>query len=83
MSGHHPPIRCRDFKAILKKRGFSLKPVKRSGGSHEQWVGYVDDIFRKVTIDCSKSPFTQKLIRSMAAQAGIPVEEIYRLYREL
>ena len=37
MSGHHPPITCSDFKAILKQLGFTKREGKnQTGGSHEQ-----------------------------------------------
>jgi hypothetical protein len=79
MSGHHPPLSCSDFKAILKKLGFEPRP-KKSGTSHEDWVGTVAGVFRKVTVDCPKAPFSQDLISSMAKQAGVNKKEIYRLH---
>jgi len=79
MSGHHPPISCADFKAILKQLGFSPRPNK-SGTSHEQWIGNVGGRFRKVTVDCPKAPFTQDLIASMAKQAGVSKKQIYDLH---
>jgi predicted RNA binding protein YcfA (HicA-like mRNA interferase family) len=82
MSGHHPPLSCTDFKAILKKLGFSLRP-KKSGSSHEDWVGSIGGKFRKVTVDCPKAPFSQDLIESMAKQAGVTKKRIYQIYRGL
>jgi predicted RNA binding protein YcfA (HicA-like mRNA interferase family) len=82
MSGHHPPLSCSDFKAILKKLGFSHRP-KKSGTSHEDWVATIDGKFRKVTVDCPKAPFNQDLIDSMAKQAGVTKKRIYEIYRGL
>jgi hypothetical protein len=79
MSGQHPPIGCEDFKAILKKLGFAPRPPK-SGTSHEQWVGNIGGIFRKVTVDCPKAPFSPDLISSMARQAGVTRKRIYDIY---
>jgi hypothetical protein len=77
MSGQHPPITCADFKKILTSLGFRHRPGK-SGSSHEQWVGQdANGQFRKVTVDCPKSPFSQDLISSMAKQAGVTKKRIY------
>jgi predicted RNA binding protein YcfA (HicA-like mRNA interferase family) len=75
MSGHQPPLTCDEFKDILRKMGF--KPRPRKGTSHEQWVGEVGGVFRKVTVDCPKAPFSQSLIGSMAKQAGVTKKIIY------
>lgn len=82
MSGHHPPITCADFKAILKRLGFTPRP-KKSGTSHEDWVATLDGTFRKVTVDCPKAPFSQDLISSMARQAGVTKKRIYQIYFSL
>ncbi len=79
MSGQHPPISCADFKAILKQLGFAPRP-KKSGTSHEDWVGNTGGRFRKVTVDCPKAPFGQGLISSMAHQAGVTKKRIYEIY---
>ena len=75
MSGHHPPLTCDEVKAILKKMGFTPRPQK--GTSHEHWVATIDGIFRKVTVDCPKAPFSQFLIGSMAKQAGVTKKVFY------
>ena len=79
MSGHHPPITCADFKAILTRLGFVYRPG-RSGTSHEDWIATVNGQFRKVTVDCPKAPFSQDLISSMAKQAGVTKKRIYEIY---
>jgi hypothetical protein len=82
VSGQHPPISCRDFKAILRHLGFSPRPQK-SGTSHEDWVATINGEFKKVTVDCPKAPFSQDLIKSMAAQAGVTKKRIYQVYFQL
>lgn len=76
MSGHYPPITCKEMKAILKILGFAHQSTN---GSHEQWSKVVEGRKYKVTVDCPKSPFSQTLIDSMAAQAGVTKKEIYRI----
>ncbi|HEY8508530.1 MAG TPA: hypothetical protein VIL32_09245 [Steroidobacteraceae bacterium] len=84
MSGQHPPISCADFKAILKALGFQYRNRKKqTSGSHEDWVGFVNGKFRKVTVDCPKAPFSHDLIRSMAHQAGVTRKQIYEIYFQL
>jgi predicted RNA binding protein YcfA (HicA-like mRNA interferase family) len=79
MSGHHPPLTCEQFKAILSALGFT-KREKKSGTSHEDWVRKDERGFFKVTVDCPKSPFSQDLISSMAKQAGVTKKEIYAIH---
>ncbi len=80
MSGDFPPITCKDLKAILGYLGFSFDTQK---GSHEQWVLIKDGRKYKVTVDCPKSPFTQTLIKSMAAQAGKTKKDFYSILKTL
>ena len=82
MSGHHPPITCADFKAILRRLGFAPRP-QRSGTSHGEWVATIGGKFYKVTVDCPKAPFSQDLIQSMARQAGVTKKRIYEVYFSL
>ncbi len=79
MSGHHPPLTCEQFKAVLKLLGFEPRPMK-SGTSHEHWIAVVDGQFRKVTVDCPKAPFSQDLISSMAKQAGVTKKKVYEIH---
>jgi hypothetical protein len=79
MSSHHPPLTCAQFKAVLKILGFSPRPMK-SGTSHEDWVATINGVFRKVTVDCPKAPFSQYLISSMAKQAGVTKKTIYQIH---
>ncbi|MCP5019796.1 MAG: type II toxin-antitoxin system HicA family toxin [Ketobacter sp.] len=75
MSGQYPPLECRDVKKILQNLGFTPRP--RKGTSHEQWVRDDDERRYKVTVDCPKAPFSQKLIGYMARQAGVSKREFY------
>lgn len=79
MSGHHPPLTCDQFKNILSKMGFEKRP-RKSGSSHEDWVATIDGVFRKVTVDCPKAPFSPDLISSMAKQAGVTKKQIYQIH---
>lgn len=76
MSRHYP-LTCKDVKKILKNLGFN--PRLQQGTSHEQWVKYdgAGKLLGKVTVDCPKAPFSQTLISSMAAQAGVSKKEFY------
>jgi len=56
--------------------GFQQKP-KKSGTSHDDYVGNFRNRFRKVTVDCPKAPFGHFLISSMASQAGLTRKEFY------
>ncbi len=80
MSGDFPPITCKDLKAILSYLGFSFDTQK---GSHEQWVLIMDGRKYKVTVDCPKSPFSQTLIKSMAAQAGKTKKDFYAILKNI
>ncbi|MEI6147398.1 MAG: type II toxin-antitoxin system HicA family toxin [Methylococcales bacterium] len=80
MSGDFPPITCKDLKAILSYLGFSFDTQK---GSHEQWVLIKEGRKYKVTVDCPKSPFTQTLIKSMAAQAGKTKKDFYAILKNI
>lgn len=80
MSGEHPPLTCKDVKKIPAYLGFVARPQK--GTSHEQWFKEEKGRFYKVTVDCPKSPFSQTLIKSMAAQAGVTKKDFYRIYQQ-
>ena len=80
MSGDFPPITCKDLKAILSYLGFSFDTQK---GLHEQWVLIKDGRKYKVTVDCPKSPFSQTLIKSMAAQAGKTKKDFYAILKNI
>lgn len=80
MSGAHPPLTCRQIKAILTALGFEPRP--QNGTSHEQWVKTQDGRRYKVTVDCPKAPFSQNLIESMARQAGVHKKVFYATLKE-
>jgi len=76
MSSHYPPLTCAEFKAILRETGFAERP-KKSGTSHEDSVATINGVFRKVTVDCPKLPFSRDLKSSMAKQASVTKKIIY------
>lgn len=80
MSGHYPPITCKELKAILQSLGFTHQSTH---GSHEQWTKVEQGRKYKVTVDCPKSPFTQTLIKSMASQAGVTKKDFYKILATL
>lgn len=80
MSGHHPPLTCAQVKTILKNLGFEPKPQR--GTSHEHWTKRENGQFYKVTVDCPKSPFDHDLIRYMAKQAGVTVNQFYQVLKK-
>jgi hypothetical protein len=63
-------------KSLLVFLGF-IEKKRKSGSSHEDYVGTFRDRYRKVTVDCPKAPFSQDLISSMASQAGLSKKEFY------
>ncbi len=79
MSAQQPPLTCDQFKSVLSKLGFVKRP-KKAGTSHEDWVATINGVFRKVTVDCPKAPFSQDLIASMAKQAGVTKKIIYNYH---
>jgi predicted RNA binding protein YcfA (HicA-like mRNA interferase family) len=81
VSGHHPPLTCDEFKAVLRKHGFAPRPRKgQTAGSHEHWVKRDDWRIWKVTVDCPKAPFSHDLISSMARQAGLTRKQVYETH---
>jgi predicted RNA binding protein YcfA (HicA-like mRNA interferase family) len=76
MSSQFPPLECGEVKRILKNLGFKFDS---QNGSHEHYVrtsrnhGLI-----KVTVDCPKAPFTQKLIGYMRSQAKLSKREFYK-----
>lgn len=81
MSGEYPPITCKELKLILSYLKFI--PQKRTGTSHEQWIKEENGRRYKVTVDCPKAPFSQELIKIMAAQAGITKKDFYAILKKL
>ena len=77
MSSKRPPLKAKDVRRGLKNLGF-LKRKSKSGTSHEQWVKIVNGRIYKVTVDAPKEPFSHDLIKSMASQAGVTVDQFYK-----
>lgn len=77
MSGHNPPLTCKDVTRALGILGFELrKPT--SGTSHDAYVGDFRGSFRKVTVDYPKAPFQHDLIASMAKPSRVAQERAVR-----
>lgn len=76
MSGQNPPLTCKQVKTALCLLGFTQRP-KKTGTSHEDFVGTFRGKFRKVTVDCHEAPFDPFLVSSMAKQAGVKKPELY------
>lgn len=74
MSSNYPPLTCKEVKKILINLGFKLKDQK---GSHEQWIKDIGGKRFKVTVDCPKAPFSHRLIKYMASQAGVSRRTFY------
>lgn len=69
------PLTCKEVKSILTNLGFRYRD---STGSHENWVPKNPNApFRKVTVDCPKSPFSPILIGFMHKQAGVSKKAFY------
>lgn len=65
---------CRQVKRILKNLGFAFS---KQEGSHEKWVRTTPSRRYVVTVDCPKQPFSKKLLKWMALQAGVTLDELY------
>lgn len=82
MSSEHPPLTDKQVITALLMLGFCFRKAT-SGTSHDSYIGMFRGQFRKVTVDCPKSPFGQDLISSMARQAGLTKKELYAAVRGL
>jgi predicted RNA binding protein YcfA (HicA-like mRNA interferase family) len=49
MSGHYPPLSCKDVKKILANLGFSFMHQR---GSHEKWQKKTASSCWTVIVDC-------------------------------
>ncbi|TAL89868.1 MAG: type II toxin-antitoxin system HicA family toxin, partial [Rhodanobacter sp.] len=67
--GRVPPVTHKDAVRILKNLGFTERPQKAT--SHTQWVKESEGHLLKVTLDEHNAPYTRKLLKSIASQAGI------------
>ena len=75
MSRWKRPLTSREVLRILKNLGFEHRYTE---GGHENWVRHDPSPFRKVTLDAHLQPFSDTLIRYMAAQAGVSVLAFYQ-----
>ena len=65
---------AREVKTIARNLGFRYRNTE---GGHENWVRDAPPPFRKMTIDSHVAPFGPTLVRYMARQAGVSVDEFY------
>lgn len=76
MSSRNPPLEYRDIVRGLKALGFTERQQKATGHSH--WVKEEGGRFKKVTVSRHLAPFGHRLIKSMAAQAGVSKKDFHR-----
>jgi len=62
---------CRDLERILRN-GFTLS---RTRGSHRQFVGFVREQKKRVTVIAKRKRFTPKTLASMIQRSGLTEEE--------
>jgi predicted RNA binding protein YcfA (HicA-like mRNA interferase family) len=70
----HRPLTCKEVKRILDALGFEPSSQK---GSHQHWKALIGGKMRKVTVDCPKQPFVDRLLNSMVRQSGYSIDEWY------
>lgn len=58
----------------MKNLGFHYRNTE---GSHENWIKDVPGRRYKVTVDCPKQPFSNKLLNWMVEQAGVSKAQFY------
>jgi len=73
-----PQLTYSEVVSGLKKLSFYKR--KNKSTAHEQWV--CDLPFKKVTVDKHIAPFSEYLIKSMAKQAGVSLNEFCRLCKD-
>lgn len=71
----YPPLTYRDVVGALAALGFTLRPKKST--SHEQWVKTDGGQYLRVTVSGHHSPFSVKLMSSMADQAGMSLADFH------
>jgi len=71
------PVTDREFKAVLRKLGFT--PLPRKGTSHEQWTKGSGKDYRRVTVDAHHAPYHRQLLNMMLKQAGISKADFFQL----
>ncbi len=58
----------KEIERFLKSKGFKLA---RQKGSHQQFVGYVEGVKKRVTVMANQKYFTPKTMKSMIEQSGL------------
>jgi predicted RNA binding protein YcfA (HicA-like mRNA interferase family) len=73
-----PQLSANDIQKGLAALGFEQLPQKST--SHTQWIHKsFRGKFRKVTVDAHHEPFSNDLVSSMYAQAGLTKREFYAM----
>jgi predicted RNA binding protein YcfA (HicA-like mRNA interferase family) len=62
----------KEVEKFLKSQGFNLV---RQRGSHQQFVGYIRGIKKRVTVMANQKHFTPKTMKSMIEQSGIDEQD--------
>ena len=65
-------LSSREIEKVLKKHGFVLS---RQKGSHQQFVGFIHDKKRRVTVIANQKSFAIGTLKSMIRQSGLSEEE--------
>ena len=65
-------LSSRSIEKILKAHGFVLS---RQKGSHQQFVGFIHGIKRRVTVIANQKSFAPGTLKSMIRQSGLSEEE--------
>lgn len=77
MPKQYPLLKLSEIKEIVKR--LNLVEDTSGGGSHSQWLGFVNGKKVRVTVDNAIDDFDPYLIQSMHEQANISRKEFYSL----
>ncbi len=80
MSLWNYPLEYRAIVKGLKRLGFVEQ--KQGATGHIHWVKVGPNGIRKVTVSKHLAPFSHKLIKWMAVQAGVSKREFYKVCRK-
>lgn len=69
-----------DVIKILRLKGFTLS---RTRGSHHQYVGYIKERKRRVTVIADQKRFAPKTIKSMIEQSALSEKEWLELREKI
>ena len=75
------PLTYKEVTRALFKLGFSMSP--KTATAHEKWILQTKSTRYVVTVDKHISPFDIRLIKSMAAQAGMSTKMFHAICKEI